>query len=66
MTILTQSTDVACPYCGEVFELVIDPSVPSQTYIEDCYVCCQPINLTVDTDELNGDIHVVARHENEC
>ena len=42
-----QSRDVRCPYCGEVYEVVIDCSVPHQQYIEDCEICCRPILFTV-------------------
>lgn len=34
---------VRCPYCGEQFETVVDCSAGSQSYFEDCYVCCRPI-----------------------
>ena len=33
-----------CPYCWEEISMLLDPSV-SQTYIEDCEVCCNPIEL---------------------
>jgi hypothetical protein len=44
---------VQCPYCGENFETLVDLSAGSSTYIEDCQVCCQPIefNLQVDVDD---------------
>jgi Cysteine-rich CPXCG len=42
---------VACPYCGEPIELVIDDSVPEQRYVEDCSVCCRPIEVHVIVDE---------------
>ena len=51
MTSGTESVEIACPYCGEVIEILVDPSVESQSYIEDCQVCCRPINLTVTIDE---------------
>jgi hypothetical protein len=35
-----------CPYCWEEISMLLDPSV-SQTYVEDCEVCCNPIELTV-------------------
>lgn len=39
-----QECDVACPYCGEIVTLLIDPSVSgAQSYIEDCQVCCRPM-----------------------
>lgn len=39
--------EIVCPYCGETIELMIDASVGSQEYIEDCQVCCRPINVSV-------------------
>jgi len=39
--------DVACPYCGEYLSLQLDLSAGSQSYVEDCQVCCQPMQLTV-------------------
>ncbi len=34
---------VSCPYCGQEVELRVDPGGgPSQEYVEDCEVCCQP------------------------
>jgi len=34
-----------CPHCGEEISMVLDESVPGQTYVEDCEVCCQPIQI---------------------
>jgi transcription elongation factor Elf1 len=46
----------ACPYCGEDISMVLDLSVRQQTYIEDCEVCCNPIqiNYTVQDETLAG------------
>jgi hypothetical protein len=42
---------VACPYCGEEIELAVDPGGGStQEYIEDCEVCCRPMQLAVRWD----------------
>lgn len=41
---------VGCPYCGESLEVLIDPSDANQQYIEDCQVCCKPINFLVSED----------------
>lgn len=39
--------DITCPYCGETITVLIDGSVPYQEYIEDCQVCCRPIEFKV-------------------
>ena len=55
---------ICCPYCGESIEIQIDCSERAQDYIEDCQVCCRPINLHVNIDE-GGQPSVTALHENE-
>jgi transcription elongation factor Elf1 len=35
----------SCPYCWEEISMVLDTSVRSQIYVEDCEVCCHPIEL---------------------
>lgn len=34
-----------CPYCWEEISMLIDSSIHSQKYIEDCEVCCNPIEV---------------------
>lgn len=41
---------VRCPYCDEQIDILIDLSAGSQSYVEDCQVCCQPIELGFETD----------------
>ena len=57
---LTQFVTVQCPYCGESFETAVDPSAGSFRYIEDCQVCCQPIELAGEVDEAGTLISVTA------
>ncbi|MGH8226136.1 MAG: CPXCG motif-containing cysteine-rich protein [Gammaproteobacteria bacterium] len=45
------SVELCCPYCGEPIEIVVDCSVENQNYIEDCQVCCRPIEMNVTIDE---------------
>jgi hypothetical protein len=35
--------------------VLIDASAGSQSYIEDCEVCCQPMQITIDADD--GELH---------
>lgn len=41
---------VLCPYCGEGFDLFIDLSQGTHRTVEDCYVCCRPIEFLIETD----------------
>lgn len=41
----------ACPYCFEEISMLIDGSVMKQQYIEDCEVCCNPVEIQVALDE---------------
>ncbi|MFN3597189.1 MAG: CPXCG motif-containing cysteine-rich protein [Rubricoccaceae bacterium] len=36
-----------CPYCGAEISMLLDLSAGSQTYIEDCEVCCNPIEVSL-------------------
>ena len=53
-----------CPYCAEPIELVIDCSIEEQHYIEDCFVCCRPIDIQVVID-IEGLPVVTVKSENE-
>ncbi|NRA67283.1 MAG: CPXCG motif-containing cysteine-rich protein [Pseudobacteriovorax sp.] len=48
-----------CPWCGEINDSFFDISEGNTSYIEDCQVCCRPINLRFWVDE-NGDFKAVA------
>lgn len=45
-----------CPYCWQQISVVLDLSVDEQSYIEDCEVCCRPMQIIYTTRdfELNG------------
>jgi hypothetical protein len=41
---------IECPYCGESFETPVDTSAGSARYVEDCQICCQPIEFTLEVN----------------
>jgi Cysteine-rich CPXCG len=51
---LEQFVDVSCPYCAETIMVRTDLSAGSQSYVEDCQVCCQPIMISVNVDSTAG------------
>ena len=36
-----------CPHCWEQVSFLVDVSQSVQTYIEDCKVCCNPIQFQI-------------------
>jgi hypothetical protein len=55
---------ILCPYCNEAITVLVDPSVDYQEYIEDCQVCCRPIEMIAMVD-MDGDVSLQVRHEDE-
>lgn len=50
---------VQCPYCGERLETRVDLTAADEpSYIEDCAVCCRPIDFAVEREE-NGALRAV-------
>ncbi len=45
-----------CPYCWEQISMLLDTSLENTSYIEDCEVCCRPIqlNYSFSNKELTG------------
>ena len=54
-----------CPYCGESFETSVDTSAGSQHYVEDCAVCCRPIEVALRVDDEGALESVDARSDRE-
>ena len=49
---------VQCPYCGERLETRVDLTTGDREYIEDCQVCCRPIQFSIELEE-SGALHAV-------
>lgn len=51
---------IQCPHCGERYETAVDLSAGSFSYVEDCQVCCQGIELACNVDEAGALVGVAA------
>lgn len=40
-----------CPFCWESISVLLDPSVSHQRYVEDCEICCNPMEIDVTFEE---------------
>ena len=48
---LETDVEVECPYCGEVVAITLDVGGgATQSYVEDCQVCCRPWQVLVRFD----------------
>lgn len=48
---LMQFVLLSCPYCGEQFDTRIDLTNGSCVYVEDCQICCQPMEIMIEVNE---------------
>jgi hypothetical protein len=47
-TALETEADVRCPHCGETVTIDLDPAGgKTQTYVQDCEVCCRSWQVSV-------------------
>ena len=53
-----------CPYCGSNITLLIDTSLNEHNYIEDCEVCCSPIMIYVELNDIDSP-EITLLQENE-
>lgn len=41
---------IECPFCAESITILLDASEGTQEYIEDCQVCCRPMQIGLHVD----------------
>ncbi len=41
-----------CPYCWQPISMNLDLTAAEQSYVEDCEVCCNPIQIRYTTEDL--------------
>ncbi len=49
--LMDEEVFIQCPYCGEEISICVDVLYAHQKYVEDCSVCCRPIQLDVNASE---------------
>jgi hypothetical protein len=62
---MLEASRIDCPYCGEGFDISVDCSAGNQQYVEDCPVCCQPIEIATDIDFDGSLLGVQAQRDDE-
>jgi len=41
-----------CPHCWQTISMILDLSIEDQSYVEDCEVCCNPIQINFRAEDL--------------
>jgi len=60
---MNEESEIFCPYCGEINFIEIDlTSGNSQSFIQDCEVCCRPIDVIVNIDR-DGNVNVDVKND---
>lgn len=73
---MLENKSINCPYCGESIQIMIDVSTEdsagisladyTQTYTEDCQVCCRPITINYAIDSDGELISFNIQREDDC
>src|SRR3981189_2287566 len=61
---LLQGREATCPHCWETISLTLDLSVPEQSYIEDCPVCCKP--MLISCSAVDGELAALSVDPSDC
>jgi transcription elongation factor Elf1 len=40
-----------CPYCWQEISMLLDLSTGEQSYVEDCEICCNPIQIFYQVED---------------
>jgi hypothetical protein len=55
-----------CPYCGEPISVWVDEGGGArQRYVEDCSVCCRPIEIFVAGSDEDGEAHLSLHRDDD-
>lgn len=60
---LEKDETIDCPYCGESVGIVVDCTLASQEFVEDCQVCCRPIQYLIVVDDAGEIVQLQATSE---
>jgi transcription elongation factor Elf1 len=48
---IAEEYEFDCPHCWEKNSIILDMSVEAQSYIEDCTICCNPIEISYRAED---------------
>jgi len=61
---MKEEVDIRCPYCGEIITLAVGWDTVGRI-VEDCTVCCCPIEIEVRRDEWGDPLVTAERSDGQ-
>lgn len=61
---LLEEIESRCPYCDSPVTVEAEPALAQQAFIEDCPVCCAPIEFELRAGD-DGSWQLTARRDDE-
>jgi|GEM_PF-452014 len=46
---------LVCPHCAGNLDLMLDPSAGKQRYVEECSLCCRPVEVRLEAHDYRVD-----------
>lgn len=47
---MQEEAEYICPHCWQANTMLVDVAAGTQTFIQDCEVCCNPIEFRCEVD----------------
>lgn len=48
---MQEDWEIVCPHCWQTISIRLDLSAGGQSYVQDCEVCCNPLDIQYDIEE---------------
>ena len=45
---MEEAYEFTCPHCWQVNDIMLDVTAGGQRYVQDCGVCCNPLDIAYD------------------
>lgn len=63
MSPLGEFVQIQCPWCSETLDLSVDLTTADRAWIEDCQVCCRPMQIAIKLDEAGAIRSISSRRD---
>jgi hypothetical protein len=51
LTEVEEDQQITCPHCWQLFPIRLDLTVSGQTFVYDCEICCNPLEVNYQVED---------------